>query len=102
MATMPERIAAVESTVDQHETRLGAVEQKVEDIHELATSVSVLAEKMTAIDEKVDKLIEDENENKKKYRNRWETVILEAIKVIIAGIAGAVVAMILSGGMPAA
>lgn len=76
----------------RNEGRIEKLESEHETLHTLATSVAVMAERMTSMDTKMDTLTTKVEEIEQKPVKRWETVIA----CVITGIVGAILGFALN------
>lgn len=76
----------------RNEGRIKKLESEHETLHTLATSVAVMAERMTSMDTKMDTLTTKVEEIEQKPAKRWETVIA----CVITGIVGAILGFALN------
>ena len=72
----------------RNEGRIKKLENSHESLHSLATSVAVMAERMTSMDTKMDNLTTEVEEIKQKPAKRWETVVACLITGIVGGFLG--------------
>ena len=82
-------IAALTSRVDK-------AEAIIEEIRELTTSVQLIAQRQSNIDEKIDSLTETVKELDSKPKERWDKVISTLITVVVTALATGAVAAILA------
>lgn len=85
----------LQETVDRtlrNEGRIKKLEIESEALHSLATSVAVMAEQLKAMNKNVTKLSGEVEELKEKPGKRWESVVGQAIGLLVAAIIGFVLA----------
>lgn len=87
------RLTDVEAKADRNEGRIKKLEESHEALHQLATSVAVMAEKQETMNSNVEKLTEKVDSIEGKPAERWDKLI----STIIGALAGAVIAWIASG-----
>lgn len=78
---------------ERNEGRIKKLENEHEVLHQLATSVAVMAEKMDTMNKSVDSLASKVDEMESKPVKRWESVVDKLIWLV----AGAFAAWVLSG-----
>lgn len=78
---------------ERNEGRIKKPENEHEVLHQLATSVAVMAEKMDTMNKSVDSLASKVDEMESKPANRWESIVDKLIWLV----AGAFAAWVLSG-----
>lgn len=89
------RLTDVEAKADRNEGRIKKLEESHEALHQLATSVAVMAEKQDTMNSNVEKLTEKVDSIEGKPAERWDKLI----STIIGALAGAFIAW-LASGMP--
>lgn len=96
MTTEELALTVVEHTgkIERHEGRIKALESETKILHEMSTSVAVLAEQIKAQTEKIDTMATTLKYLQEKPAQRWDTVILAIIKAVIAGIIGYILAKV--------
>ena len=87
------RLTDVEAKADSNEGRIKKLEESHEALHQLATSVAVMAEKQDTMNTNVEKLSEKVDSIEGKPAERWDKLI----STIIGALAGAFIAWIASG-----
>lgn len=87
------RLTDVEAKADRCEGRIKKLEESHEALHQLATSVAVMAEKQETMNSNVEKLTEKVDSIEGKPAERWDKLI----STIIGAVAGAVIAWVASG-----
>lgn len=83
-----QRLTAVEERSKSNSHRLEALEKQTEAVNRLATSVSVMAERVENTGEKVDGLCDDVKELKAEPGKRWKGVVEKVIYIIVAAVVG--------------
>ena len=89
-----QRLTAVEERSKSNSHRLEALEKQTEAVNRLATSVSVMAERVENTGEKVDGLCDDVKELKAEPGKRWKGVVEKVIYIIVAAVVGYFLAQI--------
>ena len=87
-----QRLTAVEERSKSNSHRLEALEKQTEAVNRLATSVSVMAERVENTGEKVDGLCDDVKELKAEPGKRWKGVVEKAIYIVVAAVVGYILA----------
>ena len=87
------RLTDVEAKADRNEGRIKKLEESHEALHQLATSVAVMAEKQDTMNSNVEKLTEKVDSIEGKPAERWDKLI----STIIGALAGAFIAWLVSG-----
>lgn len=78
----------------RNEGRIKKLEGESSVLHQLATSVAVLAEQMKTMNGNVTTLTNEVEQIKEKPTKRWENVVNQAIALLVAAIAGFIFAKI--------
>lgn len=86
------KIAEIEQRSKSNTHRINDLEADNKALHQLATSVEVLATKQEAIEENVNEIKADVKSIKALPGSRWEAVVKGVITAIIAGLIGFVLA----------
>lgn len=76
----------------RNEGRIKKLETEHEVLHQLATSIAVMAEKMEAMSKSVNSLTEKVEEIESKPVERWDKVITTIIGALVGGFVGWLVA----------
>ena len=76
----------------RNEGRIKKLETEHEVLHELATAVAVMAEKLTAMNNSVNSLADRVGEIENKPVERWDKVITTIIGALVGGFVGWLVA----------
>ena len=87
------RLTEVEAKAGRNEGRIKKLEGEHEAIHQLATSVAVMAEQMKTMNANVDELSEKVDTLEGKPAERWDKLV----SAIIGALAGAFIAWVASG-----
>lgn len=95
--TLAVQLQKVEDRSLRNEGRIKKLEESHEALHQLATSVAVMAERQETMNHNVESLTEKMDNLEGKPGERWEKLI----STIIGALAGAVIAWVASG-MPGA
>lgn len=77
---------------NRNEGRIKKLEHESEVLHQLATSVAVMAEQMKGVNQKVTTIADEVEEIKSKPGKRWDSLVTN----ILWGIVGAALAFLLS------
>ena len=88
------RLTEVESRSKSNAHRLDEVERKQDDLTELVGTVKVLATKEAQVEADVKEIKDDVKMLTSKPSKRWELVITESIKILIAAVLGFIIAKI--------
>ena len=86
------RLSAVEQRSKSNSHRLDAVEKQTDALHALTTAVAVMTEKVENCGESVTGLRADVQEIKQRPAKRWESVAAQVISILVAAVAGYVLA----------
>lgn len=81
-----------DSSINTLTDRVDKAEAIIDEIRELTTSVQLIAQRQSNIDEKVDSLIDTVKEIDSKPKERWEKVITTLITVVVTALATGLVA----------
>ena len=85
-----QRLQAVEDQAKRNEGRIKKLEGETNVIHQLATSVAVMAEQMKSMNQKVDTMTEKVSELEGKPAKRWDALVASIISVGVGAVIGAV------------
>ena len=85
-----------DSSINTLTNRVDKAEAIIDEIRELTTSVQLIAQKQSNIDEKIDSLTATVKEIDSKPKERWEKVISTLITVVVTALATGLVAAILA------
>jgi undecaprenyl pyrophosphate phosphatase UppP len=72
----------------RNEGRIKKLEGENAVLHQLATSVAVMAEQMKTMNKSVTTLTGEVEELKEKPRKRWESLVTQVISIIVATVVG--------------
>ena len=86
------KLQEVADKAARNEGRIKKLENESAVLHQLATSVAVMVEKMQSIDQKVTKLDGEFEEIKSKPAKRWESIVEKIIMSVLAAVIGFVLA----------
>ena len=86
------RLTEVESRSKSNAHRLDEVEKKQDDLSELVGTVKVLALKEQNVENDVKEIKTDVKALKNKPGQRWESLVSQLITIIVAAVAGFVLA----------
>ena len=89
-------LARHDSSINTLTSRVDKAEAIIEEIRELTTSVQLIAQKQSNIDEKIDSLTATVRELDDKPKERWEKLITTIITVVATALATGAVAAILA------
>lgn len=92
------QIASVEARCKSNSHRIDELEADNRALHQLATSVEVLATKQETIEENVNEIKADVKSLKALPGSRWEAVVKGVITALIAGLIGFALAKLGVGG----
>ena len=85
-----------DSSISTLTTRVDKAEAIIDEIRELTTSVQLIAQKQSTIDEKLDTLAITVKELDSKPKERWEKVITTLITVVVTALATGLVAALVA------
>jgi len=85
-----------DSSINTLTNRVDKAEAIIDEIRELTTSVQLIAQRQSNIDEKIDSLTATVKEIDSKPKERWEKVISTLITVVVTALATGLVAAILA------
>lgn len=88
------RLTAVEDRSKSNTHRLDEVEKRQDSLDKLVTSVEVLATREAAVEEKVNEISADVKEINAKPAKRWDAMVENIIKLVVAAFVGYVLAHI--------
>lgn len=91
-AEMIAKLAAFETEVKEMNRRLESLEKLTQSVHDVATSVQLLAQRQSAMEGQVSTIAEDVGELKDKPAKRWESVVA----CVISGLGGAFITYLVS------
>ena len=92
------QIASVEARCKSNTHRIDELEADNKALHQLATSVEVLATKQETIEENVNEIKADVKSLKALPAGRWEAVVKGLVTALIAGLVGFALARLGLGG----
>ena len=92
------QLASVEARCKSNSHRIDELEADNKALHQLATSVEVLATKQETIEENVNEIKADVKSLKALPASRWEAVVKGVITALIAGLIGFALAKLGVGG----
>lgn len=85
-----------DSSINTLTNRVDKAEAIIDEIRELTTSVQLIAQRQSNIDEKIDSLTATVKEIDSKPKERWEKVITTLITVVVTALATGLVAAMLA------
>ena len=88
------QIQKVADLASRNEGRIKKLESEHEVLHQLATSVAVMAEKMEGMNASVDRLAGKVEALESEPAERWKSVIEKSVSIIIAAVLGFILAQI--------
>ena len=88
MIDIEHRLTTVEDRSKSNSHRLDEVEKKQNDLSELVGTVKVLATKEEQVECVVKEIKEDVKTLTNQPAKKWETLVLEGIKIVVAILAG--------------
>ena len=92
------QIASLDARCKSNTHRINDLEADNKALHQLATSVEVLATKQETIEENVNEIKTDVKSLKALPASRWEGLIKAAVTAIVAGVVGYALALAGLGG----
>lgn len=92
------QVAAIDARCKSNQHRIDELEADNKALHQLATSVEVLATKQEAIEENVNEIKADVKSLKALPAGRWEGLIKAVVTALVAGIVGFALAQAGIGG----
>lgn len=92
------QVAAIDARCKSNQHRIDELEADNKALHQLATSVEVLATKQEAIEENVNEIKADVKSLKALPAGRWEGLIKAVVTAIVAGLVGFALAQAGIGG----
>ena len=92
------QIASLDARCKSNTHRINDLEADNKALHQLATSVEVLATKQETIEENVNEIKTDVKSLKALPASRWEGLIKAAVTAIVAGLVGYALALAGLGG----
>lgn len=88
------RLTDVEALARRNEGRIKKIEGEHEVLHQLATSVAVMAEKQGTMNENVEKLTEKVEHIESKPAKKWESIEEKILLAVVAAVVGYILAQI--------
>lgn len=82
------RLTEVESRSKSNMRRLDDVEKRQDDLEVMATSLKVLTDREERLENDVGEIKSDVKEIKGKPGKRWESLVTDVIKIIVAAVCG--------------
>ena len=98
MEELNERILKLEERAKSNTHRIDDLEADNKALHQLATSVEVLATKQETIEANVTEIKDDVKSLKALPGSRWEAILKAALTAVIAGLVGFALARLGIGG----
>ena len=98
MEELNERILKLEERAKSNTHRIDDLEADNKALHQLATSVEVLATKQETIEANVTEIKDDVKSLKALPGRRWEAILKAALAAVIAGLVGFALARMGLGG----
>ena len=92
------QIASIEARCKSNTHRIDEIEADNKALHQLATSVEVLATKQETIEANVTEIKDDVKSLKALPGSRWEAILKAALTAVIAGLVGFALARFGIGG----
>lgn len=86
------RLTEVEAETANHKRRLDAVEKRQNDLEELTSTVKVLAVREEGVENDVKEIKSDVKTLTGKSGKRWESLVTQIITILVAAIAGFILA----------
>ena len=88
------RLTEVEARSKSNKHRLDEVESRQNDLDKLVSTVAVLAEREKNVESNVEEIKDDVKSLKSKPAKRWENLVTQIITIVVAAVAGFVLAKI--------
>lgn len=88
------QLQKIEDLSTRNEGRIKKLESEHEVLHQLATSVAVMAEKMEGMNASVDRLTGKVEALEAEPANRWKATVEKVASIIIAAVLGFVLAQV--------
>lgn len=88
------RLTIVEDRSRSNAERLGEMEKRQDDLDELVSTVKVLAVREEAVENDVKEIKNDVKSLTGKPAQRWENLITQLITIVVAAVAGFILAKI--------
>lgn len=82
------KLAGMDARLKSNTNRIVALEKVVESVHDLASSVKVMAEKLTNMQADINRVSDQVDNLAALPGKRWETVVMDVTKLIIAAAVG--------------
>lgn len=92
---MEKSIAEIEQRSRSNTRRIEVLEEEQKNIHDLVTSVALIAQKQESMESHIQEIREDVKTLAGKPNKRWDTVINTIISVSVGAIVGALMALIM-------
>ena len=89
-----ERLTKNEALAKSNQHRLDDVERRQDTLDSMATSMAVMAEKQSTMSEKVDSIDSKVTAIEKKPAQKWEGLVEQVLKLLVAAMVGFVLARI--------
>lgn len=86
------RLTEVEARSKSNKHRLDEVESRQDDLDKLVSTVAVLAEREKNVESNVEEIKDDVKSLKSKPAKRWENLVTQIITILVAAVAGFVLA----------
>ena len=86
--SMAVKLQEVESRSKSNMHRIDALEKNQDAINQLATSTAVMAQNISTMGDRIDRMNNDSQDLKGIPATRWKFVVEKAIYVLVAGIIG--------------
>lgn len=83
-----EKLAKVEALAKSNQHRIDEMEKRQDNLDNLVATVAVLAEKESNVENDVKEIKNDVKTLTNKPAKRWETLVSQAISIIVAAIIG--------------
>lgn len=88
------RLTELEMHVESHSHRLDEVEKRQNDLDKLVSTVEVLAVREGNVENDVKEIKSDVKSIKEKPGKRWDNIVTQIITIVVAALAGFVLARI--------
>lgn len=93
-AAIAAKLAELDSRSKSNTKRIDECQRQISAINSLATSVAVMAEKLSSTSDKVDELCTDVKSLKDEPAEKWQLVVRQVITILISCVGGYILASI--------
>ena len=88
------RLTELEAHSKEHERRLNEMEKRQDDLEDLTTTVKTLADREARVEDDVKEIKTDVKNLASKPGKRWDALVSQIITIVVAAVAGFVLAKI--------